>query len=81
MKALLLAAGLGTRLYPITKNIPKCLVKIGGRPLLDIWIENLIECGIDSFLVNTHYLSEIVFKPISYFIRLPQKSVDFVNRG
>jgi mannose-1-phosphate guanylyltransferase len=37
MKAFLLAAGLGTRLWPITETIPKCMVPIGGRPLLDIW--------------------------------------------
>ena len=35
MKALLLAAGTGTRLYPLTRDIPKCLVPVNGRPLLD----------------------------------------------
>lgn len=57
-KALLLAGGLGTRLYPITKSTPKCLVKIDGRPLLDFWLQTLIEAGIDRILINTHYLSE-----------------------
>lgn len=60
MKALLLAAGLGTRLRPITNDIPKCLVPINGRPLLDIWLENLTNCGIDEFLINTHYLNDKV---------------------
>jgi mannose-1-phosphate guanylyltransferase len=54
MKALLLAAGLGTRLRPITNTIPKCLVKINNKPLLEIWIETLFEVGIDEILINTH---------------------------
>ena len=60
MKALLLAAGYGTRLDPITKVIPKCMVPIKGRPLLDIWIESLVEGGITQVLINTHYKNEIV---------------------
>ena len=39
MKALLLCAGYGTRLYPITKNKPKCLVEIDGKPVLDFWLK------------------------------------------
>lgn len=57
MKAILLAAGFGTRLRPLTDSIPKCLVPIKGKPLLEIWIERLQEAGINAFLVNTHYLS------------------------
>jgi mannose-1-phosphate guanylyltransferase len=60
MKALLLAAGLGTRLRPITDNIPKCLVKINGKPLLEIWLDSLYKSGIKSFIINTHYLAEQV---------------------
>ncbi len=62
MKALLLAAGLGTRLRPITNNIPKCLVPINGKPLLEYWLENLSNIGINEFLINTHYFSEQVIK-------------------
>ncbi len=65
MKALILAAGYGTRLKPITENIPKCLVEIKGKPLLDIWIENLVKIGINSILINTHYLSEIVHQHLN----------------
>jgi mannose-1-phosphate guanylyltransferase len=61
MRALLLAAGYGTRLRPITDFVPKCLVPIKGKPLLQIWLENLTDAGIGPFLVNTHYLSEQVF--------------------
>lgn len=60
MKAILLAAGFGTRLKPLTNTIPKCLVPIKGIPLLKIWIDNLLNIGIDEILINTHYLSEQV---------------------
>lgn len=57
MKAFLLAAGLGTRLRPITDTTPKCLVEIGGRPLLDIWLDALAKAGVREVLVNTHHLA------------------------
>jgi mannose-1-phosphate guanylyltransferase len=60
MRAILLAAGCGTRLRPLTNKIPKCLVPIKGRPLLDIWLERLTQVGIGPFLINTHYLAEQV---------------------
>jgi len=60
MRVLLLAAGLGTRLRPLTDSIPKCLVPIGGKPLLQIWLERLSEAGFGPFLINTHYLHEQV---------------------
>lgn len=62
MKALLLAAGLGTRLRPLTNTIPKCLVPIQGKPLLQYWLENLSRVGVTEFLINTHYLNEEVEK-------------------
>ena len=60
MKAILLAAGFGTRLRPLTDHIPKCLVTINDQPLLDIWLEDLTKAGIGPFLINTHYLNEKV---------------------
>ncbi|MCO7190048.1 MULTISPECIES: nucleotidyltransferase family protein [unclassified Pseudoalteromonas] len=60
MKAILLAAGLGTRLRPITDNIPKCLVPINGQPLLSLWIEKLVHLGVEAILINTHYFAEQV---------------------
>ena len=59
-KALLLAAGMGTRLRPLTNNIPKCLVEIGEKPILGIWLENLSKAGCEEVIINTHYLSEKV---------------------
>jgi mannose-1-phosphate guanylyltransferase len=60
MRALLLAAGLGTRLRPLTDTVPKCLVPIKGQPLLGIWLDRLTQAGIGPFLINTHYLADQV---------------------
>lgn len=60
MRALLLAAGMGLRLLPITATRPKCMVEINGRPLLDYWLELLFEAGIERALVNTHWLPDQV---------------------
>jgi mannose-1-phosphate guanylyltransferase len=57
MRALLLAAGVGSRLLPITATTPKCLVMINGRPLLDYWLELLFGAGIERVLINTHWLA------------------------
>jgi mannose-1-phosphate guanylyltransferase len=62
MRALLLAAGLGIRLRPLTDHLPKCLVPIHGRPLLDYWMETLIGHGIEEVLINTHYLPQPVHR-------------------
>lgn len=62
MKALLLCAGLGTRLRPVTDRVPKVLVPINGRPLLEYWLENLSLAGVEEFLINTHYMHEKVEK-------------------
>lgn len=62
MRALLLAAGLGTRLRPITNYLPKCLVPIHGRPLLDYWLETLVNGGVSEILINTHYLAPLVIE-------------------
>jgi len=60
MKMVLLAAGLGTRLRPLTDTTPKCLVPVGERALLDIWLDALADLGIDEVLVNTHHLADQV---------------------
>jgi mannose-1-phosphate guanylyltransferase len=54
MKAFLLAAGVGSRLRPLTDTIPKCLVPIQGEPLLEIWFKLLEKFGITQVLVNSH---------------------------
>jgi mannose-1-phosphate guanylyltransferase len=60
MKAFLLAAGVGSRLRPITDTIPKCMVPIDGQPLLDIWLDAFDRAGIDEVLVNLHHLPDVV---------------------
>jgi mannose-1-phosphate guanylyltransferase len=60
MKAFLLAAGLGTRLKPITNEIPKCLVPINGKPLLEWWIELLERHNINEVLINLHHFPDKV---------------------
>lgn len=59
-KALLMAAGMGTRLRPVTLQTPKCLVPVAGRPLLDYWLERIAAAEIDEALVNTHHLADKV---------------------
>jgi mannose-1-phosphate guanylyltransferase len=60
MKAFLLAAGLGTRLKPLTDSIPKCLLPIEGRPILEYWLSHLAKSGVTEVLVNTHHLHQQV---------------------
>ncbi len=57
MKALVLAAGLGTRLQPYTERTPKPLFTLDGRPLLGRVIDQLIAAGADTIVVNTHHLA------------------------
>jgi len=58
MKAMILAAGLGTRLRPLTDNVPKALVELNGRTLLEITIDRLKAFGATEIIVNTHHHAE-----------------------
>ena len=60
MKAMLLAAGYGSRLGEITAKKPKCMVNVGGQPILGHWLNKLDQLGVNKFYINTHYLSEQV---------------------
>ena len=60
IRAILLSAGLGTRLRPLTLKTPKCLVEINNKPILEYWIEKLENISVDQIIVNTHYLSHKV---------------------
>jgi mannose-1-phosphate guanylyltransferase len=86
MKAFLLGAGLGTRLRPLTDTVPKCLVEIAGRPMLDIWLDALAKAGVDEVLVNTHHLADLVGGHVarrsgSPLVRLSHESVLLGSAG
>jgi mannose-1-phosphate guanylyltransferase len=71
VKAFLLAAGHGTRLRPLTDNMPKCMVPIRGVAMLDIWLEICEQAGIDEVLINLHAHSE----PVRAALRQSQRGV------
>ena len=60
MKAMVLAAGLGTRLRPLTNDRPKALVQVGGRTMLEIVLERLRTFGVDEVIVNTHHFAAMM---------------------
>lgn len=60
MKAMIFAAGLGTRLKPITDTLPKALVPVGGRPLIDHVCRRLADSGISEGVVNIHHFADKV---------------------
>jgi len=60
MKAMLLAAGLGTRLRPLTNQMPKCMVPVDGKPILERNIEWLCKYGITEIVINLYHLPEVV---------------------
>src|SRR5436309_1399840 len=61
-KAMILAAGLGTRLRPLTLTSPKALVKINGVPMIEFVLKKLIEIGIKEIVINTHHFAEQIEK-------------------
>lgn len=60
MKAMILAAGLGTRLRPLTDDRPKALVEVGGRTLLEITLSRLRTFGVREVIVNVHHFADMV---------------------
>lgn len=62
MKALIFAAGLGTRLYPLTIDKPKALVEIGGRTLLQMAIEKVSQAGYNDLVINVHHFGDQIIE-------------------
>lgn len=60
MKALVLAAGIGSRLGDLTRDTPKCLLPVAGRPLLDYWCETLAQAAVTDVYINTHHHADQV---------------------
>ena len=66
-KAMILAAGFGKRIHPLTLNLPKPLLKIGNETLLSNTINFLINFGVKEIVINVHYLREQI--------------IDYINKG
>ncbi|MGD9660069.1 MAG: N-acetylmuramate alpha-1-phosphate uridylyltransferase MurU [Porticoccaceae bacterium] len=60
MKAMILAAGFGERLRPLTETTPKPLLQVGGKPIIQYHIENLVQAGIREIVINTSWLGEMI---------------------
>lgn len=66
MRAMLFAAGLGTRLRPLTDHMPKALVSVGGRPLLDITASRLRAAGVTQMVVNVHHFADQIIDYVAH---------------
>ena len=65
MKGMIFAAGLGTRLAPLTDSCPKALIEVGGQPMLERAITHLAEAGVSDIVVNIHHHAEMIKEYIS----------------
>jgi len=75
MKAFVLAAGLGTRLRPLTFKKPKPLIEVNSRPVIDYVLEWLVNQGIKEVIVNLHYMPEMIKRHLgaSEFVKIPMR--------
>lgn len=64
-KVILLSAGFGTRLAPISELLPKCLMPVRGVPIIAYWLQKCIDAGVIDIAINTHYQSEKVKRFLS----------------
>jgi MurNAc alpha-1-phosphate uridylyltransferase len=64
-KAFVLAAGLGTRMRPLTDNIPKPMIEVYGRTMIDRSLDNLVAYGVEEVVVNTHYKAEVLHEHLA----------------
>ena len=85
-QAMIFAAGLGTRLKPLTDTMPKALVPVGGTPLLDIIINRLREQGYDRFIVNIYHFSQMIIDHVAQqdyapLVRFSDESDELLETG
>jgi MurNAc alpha-1-phosphate uridylyltransferase len=66
---MVLAAGLGTRMQPLTSRVPKPLVPVGGKPLLDHVLDRLADADVELAVVNVHYLAEQIIRHVAPRVR------------
>jgi len=86
MKAMIFAAGLGTRLKPLTNTTPKALVEINGKPLLYYAIEIIKKAGIEAIIINTHHFSEQIIAYVEHTdfgiqIEISDETEELLNTG
>lgn len=55
-----MAGGFGKRLYPLTQDCPKPMLKVGGKPILELILQSLVDAGFHRFYISTHYLPEMI---------------------
>lgn len=77
MKAIILTAGVGSRIRPLTDNTPKCLLQVAGQPILKRMIDNLKAVGLNEFIVITGYMADTVQKYIKD--NYPDLNVTFIH--
>lgn len=77
MKAVILAAGVASRLRPLTDNMPKCLLKVNGKTLLERTLDNFIDNGITDFLIVTGYLQNMIIDFVTS--NYPNINVKFIE--
>ena len=77
MKAMIFAAGKGTRLKPLTDHTPKALVKVNGIPMIELVIKKLINIGVTEIIINIHYLGDQIIK----FLKTPIFLVENAAKG
>ena len=69
-KAMVLSAGHGLRMRPLTDQMPKPLIKVGGRSMLERQLDRLVEAGVEEAVVNLHYLGEQIESALAGYDRL-----------
>jgi len=77
MKAVILAAGVASRLRPLTDNTPKCLLKIGKKNILELTVENLLENNLQEIIIVTGYLENQIKDFMK--VRFPQLNISYIH--
>lgn len=85
-QAMILAAGLGTRLKPLTDTMPKALVPVGGVPLIDHTIQRLIGFGYEHFVVNVHHFAQqivdhVAMQDYGRMVRFSDETAQLLETG
>ena len=76
MKAIILAAGVGSRIRPLTDNLPKCLLKIGGKSILEMMVSHIQDCGINEVVFVLGYLQDQIKQFVT--TKFPDLTAHFV---